>query len=374
MRLTPTGLGVLCGGLACAVVGIALGSAPLVGLGCGGLAATVAAAVTVAEPPGVELVRRPEPAEVDRGARAEVVLELRGLRGRRARPFAVIETVDGERRRASLPAVVAGRTLRLAYGVDTSRRGVVVAGPLVVRRSDPFGLVVADRGLGGTCTVSVRPRRHRLHSLPSGRRRDLEGPTRERSRGTTSFHQLRSYVPGDDMRHIHWRTTARTGEPMVRELADTTRPEILVVLDNRRAVTDEEDFEEAVEVAASLVDAGTRDGFPVLLQFTSPVDHLRCDATANDLLERLTAVCLGDDDSLAELAHARHGRGRSLVLVTGELAADDLALVGHMARSFSSAHVVSVVAERSAPFIAPRGTRAIACGRSSEFPEHWRQA
>ena len=109
----------------------------------------------------------------------------------------------------------------------------------------------------------MRPRRHPLGLLPSGRLRDLEGPTREVSKGTASFHQLREYVPGDDMRHIHWRTSARTGTLMVKQLVDTTRPEIVVIVDNRLSAVDADDFEEVVEVAASILAGGRGRGLPV---------------------------------------------------------------------------------------------------------------
>ena len=62
----------------------------------------------------------------------------------------------------SLPAIAAGHVVPLTYEVETTRRGNLVAGPMMLRRVDPFGLVTAERRLGGTCTVSVRPRRHPL--------------------------------------------------------------------------------------------------------------------------------------------------------------------------------------------------------------------
>ena len=77
-------------------------------------------------------------------------------------------------------------TDHVTYAIPTARRGVVTAGPLVVRSFDPFGLVSADRRFTSTCAVSVRPRRYPLRMLPSGRQRDLEGPTRERSDGSAS--------------------------------------------------------------------------------------------------------------------------------------------------------------------------------------------
>jgi uncharacterized protein DUF58 len=60
-------------------------------------------------------------------------------------------------------------------------------------------------------------------------------------------------VPGDEVRHLHWKATARTGRLMVRDLADPHRSRTTVLLDNRPEVFGEALFEEAVDVAASLL-------------------------------------------------------------------------------------------------------------------------
>ena len=74
----------------------------------------------------------------------------------------------------------------------------------------------------------------------------------------SGFISMREYVPGDDPRMIHWPTTARTGTLMIREHVEVRRPEYTIVLDTARAVGTPDDFEEAVDVAASL--ACTRSG------------------------------------------------------------------------------------------------------------------
>ena len=150
--------------------------------------------------------------------------------------------------------------------------------------------------------------------LPSGRRRDLEGPTRERSEGTASFHQLREYVPGDDLRRIHWRSTARTGDLLVKQMVDTTRPELVVVLDNRAAAVGADDFEEAVDIVASVVAAAEDDDFPVALVLTDGSSDVDGDGQRIPPIDRLTAVALGDADSLERLAEVLMARGRSLLV------------------------------------------------------------
>lgn len=354
------------------VAGVALGQPGTVGLGVAGLLVTLVAALTVAEAPKVEVDRAVRPHEVDRGKPAEVSLAFRGT-APRARPFSVVETVGGERRSAAMPALRAGERASIAYELDTTRRGTIVAGPLQLRRTDPLGLVVAERRIAGTASVQVRPRRHPIAMLPSGRWRDLEGPTREVSRGTATFHQLRDYVPGDDMRHIHWRATARTGDLIVREHVDTTKPEVVVIVDNRERALGEDDFEEGVDVAASVLTAAERAGFPTRLLFADGREERDEGLDQLAHLDRLTAVRRSPVASLQQLADALRARGRSLVFVTGELDPQDLRLLAKIAHGFAPAILVSVQADRRAPFVAPPGVVGIPCASAGGFVAAWGQ-
>jgi len=371
VTITRTGRLLLAASVALVAIGAALGQHGVAGLGLAGLVAVAAAAVVVAEAPSVSLERSVEPGEVERGRPAEAVLRFRGTSSR-GRPFTAIERVDGERRSAAMSALRAGEQATLAYELDTSRRGTLVTGPLLLRRTDPLGLVVAERRLAGTASVQVRPRRLPVDMLPSGRWRDLEGPTREISRGTATFHQLRDYVPGDDLRHVHWRATARTGDLVVREHVDTTKPEVVVILDDRAPAMTPADFEEGVDVAASVLDAADRAGFPTRLVLAAGQE---VDGDRPDLphLDRLTVVRQTEGRSLLELADALRARGRSLLVVTGTLDAADLRMVSRIAQGFSPAILVSVVADRDAPFVAPPGLTGISCGSAAGFVAAWEQ-
>lgn len=371
MHLTRVGTGLVAASLVLFVAGIALGLTAIIALAIAGLSLVLLAITAVVESPAIGVTRTPSAAEVERDAPASVTLAFTPARRRRQRPFTVIETVAGVRRVAAMPALEQGQVTPLTYELDTGRRGTVTAGPLLLRRRDPFGLVVADRKVSGSVAVSVRPRRHHLRMLPTGRQRDLEGPTREVSEGSASFHQLREYVPGDDLRHIHWRTSARTGTLVVKQLVDTTKPELVVIVDNRAGAVGEREFEEVVEVAASLLHAADQDGFPSQLVFADGADDATVDGIAISHLDRLTDVQRTDRDSLLELAEALRARGRSLVFVTGELSAVDLTLVSRIASGFSPAFLVSVVAQRRGPFVAPPGVTGVACADAREFAARW---
>lgn len=372
MRLTALGWGLIVIGATMAVAGAALGLAAACAVGVFMVAIVVSAMLIVAEVPQVRMARVAVPGEVQRGSPAEIRLHFQSMSTKHPRPLTVIETIDDEQRIATIGPITPQGSDHISYAIPTHRRGVVTAGPLVVRRFDPFGLVTADRRFASTCTVSIRPRRYPLRMLPTGRNRDLEGPTRERSEGSASFHQLRAYAPGDDLRRIHWRSTAKTGELLVKQMVDTTRPELVVVLDNRRSAIGPDDFENAVDIAASIVGAAEDDDFPISLVFADGTADVDLDGQPIPHLDRLTAVRLGPADSLARLAEVVVSRGRSLVVVTGEPSGDDLVTLTKLARGFVPAYLVSVVADRFAPVVAPRGMRAIACANGQDFAGLWR--
>ncbi len=104
-----------------------------------------------------------------------------------------------------------------------------------------------------------------LESLSTGVMSDLEGAPSDRlSASDLAFHALREYVPGDDLRHVHWRASARSGALVVRQYQETTRSHATVVLDlDPTSYDGTDDFELAVSVAASLAWRATLDDFEV---------------------------------------------------------------------------------------------------------------
>ena len=101
--------------------------------------------------------------------------------------------------------------------------------------------------------------------------RSLDGRVDRVPHGTITFDSLREYVVGDELRRVHWRTSAKVGELMVREQLDTSLPRLVVLLDDRAAAHPArgdgvaETFESACEAAASIVAAAVREDLPVTL-------------------------------------------------------------------------------------------------------------
>jgi uncharacterized protein (DUF58 family) len=151
--------------------------------------------------------------------------------------------------------------------VPAARRGVVVVGPVVYRRTDPVGLFARRVRWAAAVELLVRPATVHLAGLPIGHLRDLEGVPSDRiSMSDLAFHALREYVRGDDLRHVHWRSSARAGQLLVRQYHDSRRTSaLLVVVSRPDSYADPDDFELALSVAASIALRAGHDGYDLSL-------------------------------------------------------------------------------------------------------------
>lgn len=140
------------------------------------------------------------------------------------------------------------------FTIPTTKRGVIVVGPVRSVRADPLHLLRRQVLWTDPVDLFVHPKTTALDGSAAGFLKDLEGlPTVELSSADVSFHALRDYVPGDDRRHIHWKTTARTGKLMVRQFEETRRAHLAVALSVHPEEYETEDcFELAISAAASI--------------------------------------------------------------------------------------------------------------------------
>ncbi|PMC74389.1 MULTISPECIES: DUF58 domain-containing protein [unclassified Brachybacterium] len=153
-----------------------------------------------------------------------------------------------------VPRLPAGQSHEELFAVPTRKRAVLVVGPVRSVRDDPLSLMRRQVTWAKAQELYVHPRTVRLDEAASGFLRDLEGtPSSDLSSSDIAFHALRDYTPGDDRRHVHWRTTARTGKLMVRQFEETRRSHVVVALDNLADhYASEDEFELAVAAAASI--------------------------------------------------------------------------------------------------------------------------
>lgn len=259
--VTPLGWAVIASALAALVMGYAWGWAELVALGWGlGLLVVLASAWLAGRGAGVIELTLPV-ARVAVGEPAEARLAATNP-GRRRFGGARLELPVGERIVLRvLPALPRGASFDEQFPIPTERRGVVPVGPARTVRADPIGLMRREIVWSGTSLLHVHPRTAAIAALSTGFVRDLEGsPTRDLTVSDIAFHALREYVPGDDRRYIHWRSSAKTGTFMVRQFEETRRSRLMVLLDlDPHSYDDEEEFELAVSAAASVGARAIRD-------------------------------------------------------------------------------------------------------------------
>lgn len=221
-----------------------------------------------------------------------------------------------------LPMMGAGASKEFRFRIPTARRGRVVVGPANSVQGDPFGLAGRETRWTDELEVFVHPRTVRLPGRQIGFVHDLEGHASPHlTASDMNFHALRPYTPGDDRRHVHWRSTARAGELMVRQFEESRMSKVLVALDTgRTSYIDEEEFELAVSVTASIA-MQTLLGESQLTLLTSK-EHLRTPSPGM-ALDELSLVEQTARGGVADLAHSSSQRDPSAsiaILVTGSSA------------------------------------------------------
>jgi uncharacterized protein (DUF58 family) len=168
----------------------------------------------------------------------------------------------GGRHRIVVPRLAPSERATVTIGLDSTRRGRHGITGYDVILVDGLGLAAERVTSTGSIGYLVRPRTEELpRTLPLSAGGGRESTQSSAERLLTGFSNLRGYVEGDDLRRVHWRTTARVGELMVREGGDpdsANRSGTTIVLGTKRGASDA--FERAVEVASSLVVAAAHEG------------------------------------------------------------------------------------------------------------------
>ena len=188
------------------------------------------------------------------GDRAVGAIEVTNTADRALLPVAMELPVGRATAVFQLPRMRPGAVHEDLFTIPTHRRAVIVVGPVRSVRQDPLGLLRRQLKWTEPQDLFVHPRTVALQGSSAGFIRDLEGlPTKDLSSADVSFHALRDYVPGDDRRHIHWKTVARTNKLMVRQFEETRRAHLAIALSTNTAeYATENDFELAVSVASSI--------------------------------------------------------------------------------------------------------------------------
>ena len=327
--LTRHGWTALIASVAAFAIGRTFGLIELYVLGAGLTAAVVVALVVVRRRLADVRVRRiVRPSTVSVGEQARVDIRVSNVDRRRTPHLLLWEPVgDGGGAPMQLAGLAPGESASAAYRVPTQRRGVLVAGPLRASRRDVLGLAARSYVIAGSEDVLIVPQHVHLPFPEAGSAGRLGQHLRMKAWGQTGgeFHSLREYVPGDDLRRINWKASARSEDLVVRETALEGVRRCTVVLDTSATQYDPESFERAVSAAASVTMSAGATG--IATRLVAPGIDLRGPEVAGNALRWLATV----EPGAATAAQGSAGRGPSegigiVVLVTGAVSSPSVAV------------------------------------------------
>jgi uncharacterized protein (DUF58 family) len=325
--------------------------------------------------------RQVRPFRIHAGDPARVDLHLANL-GRRTPVLRIRDAVTGTagadltvgplRREESSTA---------AYRIPTERRGVLGVGPLTVEVTDPFRLATVRIRAAERAEMTVFPRVRAIQPPPFTVGRDPHGAAdnpNSLGRVGDDFYALRYYTVGDDLRRVHWPSTARVGELMVRQHELPWQGRSTVLLDTRLAETIEADFETAVSVAASLVEACARRHDLLRVVTTDGGDsgfaagHAHADAVMEYLA---TAQRTGHGTLHGALGNVRRStEGGALVVVGGAMHQSDVDAALRLRSAYGAVYVLrcgpNVLAGGATRISGPDGN-VLAVPELDGFGEDW---
>jgi uncharacterized protein (DUF58 family) len=343
----------LLGALLLGGAGRVLGLLELYALAAAALGLVASAVVSVRRPVGVTATRELRPPRVHAGNSSRVELTLRNTGRRRTGPLTAVDPFGEREARFLVPPLAANAKRSGAYLLPAEKRGVYSLGPLALERADPFGLAQAATEVAPQAELTVYPRVDDVVPLPYTMGQDpLSGSDHPTTLGPSGdeLYALRAYEIGDDLRRVHWKSTAKLGELMIRQDEMPWQGRATVVLDLRSAVHTVDSLELCISAAASVITASWHHRALLRLVTTAGFDSGFGSGAghAEGILERL-AVVGADDGSLGGvLGGLRRGvTSGALAVVTTDRAGDaDLAAPGRLGGRFG--HVSVVVFERTA--------------------------
>jgi uncharacterized protein (DUF58 family) len=380
-RLTRRGWAVLVAAIVAYVCGVLAGFPVLRALGGVGVGVVAAALVVTARRPRVVVSREVYPDRVQRGRPAFARLRVHNDSQRRHGGFTAGDRVDGGFHAVAVRPLAPGADAVYHYELPTARRGRIQVGPLTLERVDPLGLGRSRLTTGDTTTMWVHPRTYPVRALVAGHpRHHHEGRTSDDSpHGTLDLRDVREYVPGDEVRHLHWKATARTGRLMVRDYIDPNQPRFTALLDTRAGLLPPEVFEEAVDLTASLVQAAAAAGYWCRLVTTGGTDlKLRGGTqTVRLVLDELCELTpFTGAAPLVPVPLTRTGdRGGSLVVVLAGAYHEDLAAVAALRPHYASTVLITLAGGTSTgvPVTAP-GVQVIKAPNARGATRRWNVA
>ncbi|AZZ55508.1 DUF58 domain-containing protein [Rathayibacter iranicus] len=289
----------------------------------------------------------------------------------------------------ALPAVSPRGRVRARYRLPAERRGIHRIGPLRLVRGDGLGLAVRESIVGAAQPFVVTPRAVPLQSdVLDARGAGGSSPVAHATAGAGTDDVIpRDYRPGDAMRRVHWRASARSGELMVRQDEQSTDPHAWILLETRaERIADrrgDERLEWAVSMTASLAVHLLERGFETHLVETGATEegeHSEDEReVAHDVLLRLAELVPSQESVPAVprvVAQMREAQGvRPVFAVLSRLHEEDLDALATLATHArpAIAFLVGGTAEEEGA-LAALGWYPVVVDPDSSVEDAWAQA
>lgn len=330
----------------------------------------------------LEIGRSLRPARVHVGTPSRAELSVRNLRGRTTPVLRLVDPVSGTQGADLLlsPLRRMQRTVA-AYRLPTDRRGIAQIGPLEVVVSDPFGLLKVVTAAAPRVHLTVLPHVDEIAALPYTTGQDPQaGVRRLNSLGRTGeeFYALRPYAVGDDLRRIHWPSSARQDELLVRQNELPWQGRTTIVLDVRTSAHRGESLELAVSAAASILTATSRRQDLVRLVTTagSDSDFAPGGGHVQAIMEHLAVVAASPEANLGRTMEQlnRRSTGGALVVILADASGDDLRAIFTLRARYGSVTVVQFdrsAWDASAPVGRPASAAVLRISSAAPFAETW---
>lgn len=355
--LTTRGRAFLAAGLTCLLCSVLLGQKDLLRIGILVVLLPLITVVMIGRARYKLSCRRSvTPARVPVGKPTRVQLHLENA-GRMPSNVVLVEDqmpyVLGTRPRFVLDEVGTRWRRDISYPVRSDVRGRFTLGPLRIRISDPFGLVELTRGFQARNSLTVTPQVHPLAPGRLGGEWSGTGDNRPRAFAAAGAEDVtvREYRDGDDLRRVHWASSARLGELMVRREEQPFQSRATLIMDTRasahRGTGPASSFEWMVTAAASIGVHLATQGYALRLVSESGADpvgqfHERGSGgtgDSDDLLDHLAVISASNRKNL-ELPRSRDDRSGVIVSVVGLLEESDLHAVRRLAQGAAAGYAI----------------------------------
>lgn len=401
--LTVRGRAFLAAGITAIVCAVLLGQPALTRVGVLVVVLPVATALVLGRARyRLALVRTVTPQLVTAGQPAQVNLALTN-EGRTPSGVLLLEDhvpyVLGTRPRFVLDGIGHGWRRQVTYQVRSDVRGRFEIGPMTVRVGDAFGLVELGRAFRMTVPLVVTPRTVPLPRIPLGGGWTGSGDNRPRAFAVGSAEDVtvRDYRQGDDLRRVHWPSSARTGELMVRREEQPWQSRATIVLDNRllshRGQGIASSLEAAVTAAASVAVHLAHRGFQVRLVTADGVQgtahdtgawHLRdADLSVRPILEALAVVELDTRPKLDTGWIGEQAQGGLVVAILGGVDQTDAPALRRIVHHTSSTLAIALDVDAwtgpnagtggATQFLGQSGWRAVTLGPRDRLETVWEE-